>query len=76
MENQQEVKKVSNLNDAISVLVQGVQFAQKAGVYSFEDSTVVGQALEFLKAESSRNNTETTETTEQPEMTVVDVTGE
>lgn len=73
MENQQEAKKVSNLNDAISVLVQGVQLAQKAGVYSFEDSTVVGQALEFLKAESSRNNTESTE---QPEMTVVDVTGE
>jgi hypothetical protein len=73
MENQQNEKKVSNLNDAISVLVQGVQLAQKAGVYSFEDSTVVGQALEFLKAESSRNNTETTE---QPEMSVVDVTGE
>jgi hypothetical protein len=73
MENQQEVKKVANLNDAISVLVQGVQLAQKAGVYSFEDSTVVGQALEFLKMESSRNNPEVAE---QPEMSVVDVTGE
>lgn len=67
MENQ-----VKNLNDAISVLVQGVELAQKAGVYSFDDSAIVKQALDFLKAESQRN----LEAQPEPKMEVVDATAQ
>ena len=59
--------KVSSINDAISVLVQGVNIAQSKGVYSFEDSTLIGQALEFLKTESTKNEGPAT-----PEMRVID----
>ena len=39
---------VTNLGEAISVLVQAVHIAQAKGVYTFEDSTKVGSALAFL----------------------------
>tara|TARA_R100000501_G_C2560771_1_gene71517 strand:- start:208 stop:432 length:225 start_codon:yes stop_codon:yes gene_type:complete len=45
----QETKTtVTNLGEAISVLVQAVHIGQSKGVYSFEDSSKVASALEFL----------------------------
>ncbi len=56
---------VTNLGEAISVLVQAVHIAQAKGVYTFEDSTKVGSALTFLnqaaggdKANGQMANTE------------------
>lgn len=65
MENQ-----VENLNQAINVLVQGVQLAQSKGVYSFNDSFAIKSALDFLESESKTN--ETAQST--PEMEVVNTT--
>ncbi len=59
----QETKTtVTNLGEAISVLVQAVHIAQSKGVYSFEDSSKVASALDFLNqtaatAKSESNGT-------------------
>lgn len=61
-------QKVENLNQAINVLVQGVQLAQTRGVYSFNDSVVIKSALDFLESQSQSN------TEAEPQMEVVDTT--
>lgn len=62
MENQ-----VTNINQAINVLVQGVNLAQSRGVFSFNDSVAVKSALDFLEAQSKAANP-------APEMEVVETT--
>ncbi len=47
---------VTNLGEAISVLVQAVHIAQAKGVYTFEDSTKVGSALTFLNQAAGKDN--------------------
>ena len=47
-QNQEQVK-VTNLGEAISVLVQAVNIAHaKGGVYSFGDAAKINSALEFV----------------------------
>lgn len=61
-------QNVENLNQAINVLVQGVQLAQTRGVYSFNDSVVIKSALDFLESQSQAN------TGAEPQMEVVETT--
>jgi hypothetical protein len=68
----QEELNVTNVNQAINVLIQGVNLAQSKGVYSFNDSVVIKSALDFL--ESQTKQPESTETPQ--EMEVVDTTAE
>ena len=46
---------VKTINDAIQVLVQGVQIGQKAGAYDLKDAAMIQQSLEFLNAQAARN---------------------
>jgi hypothetical protein len=43
-----QTQNVSNLQEAVQVLIQGVQIGQSKGVYSFEDSAIIKNALDFL----------------------------
>jgi len=56
-----EKSTVDNIGEAISVLVQAVHIAQSKGVYSFADSTKVGQALEFIEKAAAPSNVKTEE---------------
>jgi hypothetical protein len=42
-------QRVKNINDALNVLVQGVGIAQKRGVYSFEESHLIFESINFIK---------------------------
>lgn len=37
-----------NQNQALQVLIQAATFAQSKGVYSFDDSTVIGKAIKMF----------------------------
>ena len=39
---------VNNVNEAVSILVQGVEIATKAGVFSLNESRYIVEAIEFL----------------------------
>lgn len=41
-------QRVDNLNKAISVLIQGVTIAQSKGAYTFQESSIISEALSFL----------------------------
>lgn len=43
-----EEVKVDNINKAISVLIQGVTIGQTKGIFSFQESKIIAEALEFL----------------------------
>ena len=66
-----EELKVTNINQAINVLIQGVNLAQTKGVYSFNDSVVIKSALDFLESQSKNPAS-----TDSPQMEVVDTTVE
>lgn len=36
------------MRQSIDVLIQGVEMGQRAGIYSFQDSTLIGQAINVL----------------------------
>jgi hypothetical protein len=46
------MKKIESISDAVNILIDAVNVAQNKGAYSFEDSTIIGQALKFLKESS------------------------
>jgi hypothetical protein len=37
--------QVLDLNSALNILIQGVQIGQKAGIYNFQDSASIYQAI-------------------------------
>lgn len=37
--------KILDLNSALNILIQGVQMGQKAGIYNFQDSASIYQAI-------------------------------
>lgn len=41
---------IDNLNKSISILIQGVTIAQNKGIYSFEESRIIAEALNFLES--------------------------
>ena len=46
--NRPEVYVTYEMRQSIDVLIQGVEMGQKAGIYSFQDSTLIGQAINVL----------------------------
>jgi hypothetical protein len=42
--------KVENLGEAISVLIQTAELAQKSGILSFDDAVIVKSSIDFLMA--------------------------
>ncbi len=53
--------QVSNIGEAISVLVQTAELAQKSGILSFEDAVIVKSSIDFLMALNKPKETETQE---------------
>lgn len=51
-----------NEKDAINVLTQAVLIGQKAGIYSFKDSTLIYQALTILNPEFNKDNQQEVDT--------------
>ena len=51
MENvkQQEEQKITTFSQALQLLVDGIQVAQKRGSYSLEESAMLFKAIQFLK---------------------------
>lgn len=41
---------VENIGEAISVLIQTAELAQKSGILSFDDAVVVKSSIDFLMA--------------------------
>ena len=52
---QQEPQKVSNISQAISVLLQATDIGRRAGVYSWEDLELIGQARVILTGGAKQN---------------------
>ena len=46
---------VLDLNSALNVLIQGVQIAQKAGIYNFQDSASIYQAIYSIQTLAKRS---------------------
>ena len=46
------IEKVTNINQAIGILIQGVDLAQKRGAYSLEDASAISDAKDFILAMS------------------------
>jgi len=47
---------VTNLGEAVSVLVQGVQIAQAKGIYTFDDAAKIHSALTLINDLNSQSN--------------------
>jgi hypothetical protein len=47
---------VLDLNSALNVLIQGVQIAQKAGIYNFQDSASIYQAIYSIQTLAKRSD--------------------
>jgi flagellar motor component MotA len=54
-------KNVENIGEAISVLVQVAQLAQKSGILSFDDAVVTKSAIDFLNELNKQNDPEVQE---------------
>ena len=52
-EKQQE-QKVTTFPQALQLLVDGVQVAQKRGAYSLEESAMLFQGIQFLKQHAEK----------------------
>jgi hypothetical protein len=48
-EEKQVVTKVTNFNQAVSVLIQAAHLGRKAGIYEFEDLDLIGQSVMLLE---------------------------
>lgn len=52
-------KDITNIGQAINVLVQGVDMGRKAGIYSWEDTVLIAQSLQLLKIPTEVSNKDT-----------------
>ena len=73
---QQETKAVtlSTPQQAVNLLIQGVQVAQQRGAYQLNEASVLSEAVNFLtgapdSASDVENTTENTETVDETEET-------
>lgn len=62
MEKQLEM----NASRAISVLIQGVEIAQKQGAYTLDDAELLAKAVKFFKNAAKVTPAESEETPEAP----------
>lgn len=51
----QNRKHVENIGEAVSVLIQVAQLAQKSGILSFDDAVVTKSAIDFLEELNKQN---------------------
>jgi flagellar motor component MotA len=58
-------KQVENVGEAISVLVQTAELAQKSGILSFDDAIIVKSSIDFLMAMNGQSQPVETETLEE-----------
>jgi hypothetical protein len=61
MENNQEL----TVSTAISVLIQGVEIAQKQGAYTLDDAELLSKAVKFFKNTAKKSTEVDTETPAQ-----------
>lgn len=57
--------QVENVGEAISVLVQTAELAQKSGILSFDDAIIVKSSIDFLMAMNGQPQPLEPETTEE-----------
>lgn len=60
-QEQQQEQKVTTFPQAMQMLVDGVNVAQKRGSYSLEESALLFQAMTFLRTNLQQQKTEQTE---------------
>ena len=53
---------VETVQGAISVLIQAVELAQQKGVYSFGDSRLIADAIDFLVPQKQQESETTVDT--------------
>ena len=54
-QQQQQEVKVTTFPQALQLLVDGVQVAQKRGAYSLEESSMLFQGITFLKQQAEQS---------------------
>jgi hypothetical protein len=59
-----EKQKVTNIGEAIGVLIQVAELAQKSGILNFDDAVVTKGAIDFLV---ELNNPQTKPEVQEPE---------
>lgn len=59
-------KEVTNPGEAIGVLIQVAELAQKSGILSFDDATITKSAIDFLISLNQTKSTEFSEISEGP----------
>ena len=57
-EAKQETGTVSNLNEAISVLMQAAEQGRRAGIFEWEDLDYISQSLKLLNAYAAEQTRE------------------
>jgi hypothetical protein len=50
-------EQVTNLGQAISILVQAAEFAQTKGVFSLKDVAIVAESISFIEELNQQNQT-------------------
>ena len=55
MSQQQQEQKVTTFPQAMQLLVDGVQVAQKRGAYSLEEAAMLLQGINFLKQQAKES---------------------
>ena len=48
------MKKVENISEAVNILIDAANVGQSKGAYSFAESAIIGQALNWLKENSEK----------------------
>ena len=52
------MSKINNLNQAIEILISGVEIGQKSGVYTLKDASLINDAIQLIKTLSGVKETE------------------
>jgi hypothetical protein len=60
----QKRTQVETIGEAVSVLIQTAELAQKSGILSFDDAVIVKSAIDYIAAMNEAAQTEPT--TEEP----------
>ena len=65
-QEQEQEQKVTTFPQALQMLVDGVQVAQKRGAYKLEESSMLYQAMNFLRSTSQQQQTQQTQQQKKP----------
>jgi|TARA_R110000772_G_scaffold57747_8_gene130714 hypothetical protein len=73
-EAKQEAGTVSNLNQAISVLMQAAEQGRRAGIFEWEDLDYISQSLKLLNAYAKEQEQAPSEPTTEPTEVILEPT--